>query len=90
MKPMVAVHPIPSDPEKLASALGKLARDETLSAEEAALVKASMDPAVVAQTERDFGMPIEEVWEAIRIDPGIDADAELAFLRGEGPDPWPG
>jgi hypothetical protein len=63
----------------------RLQRGEGLSAEEAAALKASLDPAEVEAAEKSFGCPIEMLWMNSEVDP----EAELAFLRGEGPDPWP-
>lgn len=66
-------------------ALAKLTAGECLTANEAQLVKASIDPETVAKLEREVGAP----WESLVVDSGADHGAVLAWLSGEGPDPCP-
>ena len=67
-------------------ALAKLSDGELLTVEEAVLVKASLNPAVVASTEASSASPTR-IW---LVAADVDPDAEAAFVRGEGPDPWRG
>jgi hypothetical protein len=73
---MVAAHPLHLPASSPAAvALNKLRNGEPLTDEEARLVEATM-PKLTA--------------EDLTTDTDVDTEEELAYLRGEGPDPWHG